>query len=178
MTTPARIHVGRVARPHGLKGELKLSTFDHDAPSIRVGVGLILTLKDGTQRTENIEVVRHAPDGILVVLSGIRSREDADVVTGADIHVDTQQLPPLGRDEHWAFELVGCAVVDPNGKTLGTITAVDEGTAHALVRVKTPRGEERELPFVEPFVERVDTKARTVVLRPIPGMLDDDALDA
>lgn len=172
------LHVGRVARAHGLKGELKLSTFDHEAPSIRVGASVRLELKDGAQKIEKIEIVRHAPDGILVVVGGIRSREAAEAAVGAQLYVDPAELPALKEDEHWAFELVGYAVEDPQGTRLGAVEDVDAGIAHALLQVRTTRGELRELPFVEALVERTDRARRALVVRPIPGLLDDDAEEA
>lgn len=176
--TDTHVHVGRVSRAQGLKGQLKLSTFDHDAPSIRPGVALLLVPPpSGTVRpsmTCCVQEVRPASDGIVVRVDGVADRSSAEALRGWDVHVALADLPPLGEGEHWAFELVGCAVVDPDGNPLGEVVAINDGPAHALLVVRTPAGSEREIPVVTELVPAVDTVARRITVRPIPGLIDDD----
>lgn len=169
----ARVHVGHVARSHGLKGELKLSTFDHDAPSIREGIPLYLGKTESSAIPHPCTKVRHGNDALLVVLSDVTTREAADALKGLGVFVDEADLPDLDDGEHWAFQLKGALVKDESGAELGTIDDVTGGTAHDFLVVKTARGT-HEVPLVEAFVVDIDDEARVVTLRTIPGLLGDD----
>ena len=171
---PATLHVGRITRAQGLKGQVRLSTFDHEAPSLRPGVCLWLRGADGTDRGCRVaQAVRRDPDAIVVTLEGVTDRTGAEALVGVEVHVDEADLPPLEDGEFWAYRLVGLAVTDEAGTALGTVEAVEPGAAHDLVSVRTPGGVTREVPLVDALVARVDMDARVVVIRPIPGLLDD-----
>lgn len=173
----ARVHVGHVARSHGLKGELKLSTFDHDAPSLREDIPLYLGKSDADAIPHPCTRVRHGNDGVLVVLSDVTTREAADALKGQNVYVDEADLPDLDEGEHWAFKLQGAEIVDESGKRLGTLEDVTAGTAHDLLVIRTEKGR-YEVPLVEAFVVKIDEPARRITLRTIPGLLDDDADEA
>ncbi|MEW5851677.1 MAG: ribosome maturation factor RimM [Myxococcota bacterium] len=165
--------MGRIARAHGIRGGLKLSTFDHEAPSIRVGVSLHLLDENARPvRTLKVTRVQRQPDGFVVQAEGITTREAAEALEGMQIHVDAETLPALQEGEFWAFEMVGWQAVDENGQALGEIAAVQPGPAHDFLTVRTPGGD-YDVPLVEALVVRMDRAARTVVLRPPEGLLDD-----
>ena len=163
------MHVGKIAKAHSLHGELKLSTFDHDAPSIRVGV----TLQIGNVLQDEITHVRRQPDGLLVRLKSIHTRDQADLLVGQSVHVAAEELPSLKDGEVWAFSLKGARVVDEAGNELGVVEDVLNGTAHDLLAIKTPQGV-FEVPLVQHFVRKLDAASQTVVIRPIPGLLEND----
>jgi 16S rRNA processing protein RimM len=149
-----------------------VSTFDHDAPSLRPGVSVHLQTRESTE-TLAIESLRHAANGVLLRLAGIRSRIEAEARQGADVFVDEDALPHLGPGEVWAYRLAGCAVVDPEGRPLGVVECVTAGKAHDFLCVRT-NARVFEVPLVQSLVLRLDDVGRTVTVRPVPGLLDDD----
>jgi 16S rRNA processing protein RimM len=176
MSNPNRVHVGRVARAQGLNGLLRLSTFDHDAPSLQTGVTVLLRNSKGVETPHVLRDVKHHAEGILVRLDGVTTRTHAEALINQEVHVPMEGLPELKEGEFWAFNLPGFSVQDEAGKVLGEVTAVLEGKAHDLLTVKTLSGEERDVPMIEHFVLRVDAAQKVVVMRPIPGLLDDDSV--
>jgi len=93
----------------------------HDA--LRVGVEVRLDL-DGEH--EFFEIIDSTPHnrGIRLKLSRIDTRDQATALKGQAVMVDRQDLPELGADEYYDFELVGNSVVTTDGKELGVITEV------------------------------------------------------
>jgi 16S rRNA processing protein RimM len=171
---PSTLHVGRVARAQGLDGQLRLSTFDHEAPSLRAGITLLLRdAKGADTRVAVREVKRHA-QGILVRVEGVGDRTAAESLVGREVHVPVDALPALAEGEYWAFALAGFEAHDERGAPRGTVVSVDEGRAHDLLSVRVPSGQERDVPMIPEFVVRVDPERRVIVLRPIPGLLDDE----
>lgn len=178
MTPPRTVHVGRVARAHGLRGQLRLNTFDHAAPSLQAGVTVQLHLPGGAVRPALLREVHRVTDGVLVRVDGVADKTAADALRGAEVHVPEDALPALADGEHWVFRMAGSRVVAPDGRALGEVITVDEGPAHPVLRVRTPDGREREVPWVAALVRGVDAAARTVTVEPLPGLLDDEAEDA
>jgi 16S rRNA processing protein RimM len=78
-------------------------------------------------------------------------------------------LPPLPADEYYWEDLVGCALVDPEGSPLGEVIAVEPGPAHDWLVVRLAGGEERHLPVVAAFLRSVDVPRRRVVASPPEG---------
>lgn len=170
-----RVHVGRVARAQGLAGQLRLSTFDHAAPSLREGAQLWLRSKDGAEKVFTVRAIRRSPDGIVVDVDGVTTRTAAEALQGLEVHIAQADLPSLGHNEFWAFELAGFAAVDETGARLGEVVQVAHGVAHDLLEVRLPSGAVKVVPWVEALIPRVDRDSRTVVIRAIPGLLDEDA---
>ena len=79
---------------------------------------------------------------------------------------------PKGR--YFIDDLLGCTVKDAGtGAVYGTITAVDQPAAHDVYTVRDAAGAEHLFPAVPEFLDRIDIEARTVTVRPIPGMFTD-----
>ena len=108
-----------------------------------------------------------------MVLTEVTTREAADALKGAMVFVDQADLPALKGGELWAFKVVGFNVVDEQGAPLGVVEDVTGGVAHDFLVIRTARGS-HEVPLVEALVVKMDEAARTVTLRPIPGLLDDE----
>jgi 16S rRNA processing protein RimM len=69
-------------------------------------------------RPYEIERLAGTPERPIVRLSGCSSREDAEVLRGAELLVPAA---PLEEDEYWASDLVGCTVVD-GSRVVGEVT--------------------------------------------------------
>jgi 16S rRNA processing protein RimM len=115
------LEVGRVVKPHGLKGEVvvELTTTRHDRlePGARFG---------------DLEVLRSQPfqHRWIVAFAGVTSREDADALRGRVLEAEPIDDDP---DALWVHELIGAEVLDTAGNPLGTVTAVEANPASDLL---------------------------------------------
>jgi len=122
---PALLGVGRIVKPHGLRGEVILSlTTNRDE---RAAVGSVLTAEDG----RTFEIVRSSPHRgrYIVMLEGVHGIEAAEALR------DTPLLaPPIeDRDALWVHELIGSTVEDTTGTELGRVTGVHANPASDLL---------------------------------------------
>ncbi len=76
----------------------------------------------------------------------------------------------LGADEFFDEDLVGCELVDEDGRELGAVVAVEHYPAQDLLRVGPRRA---IVPLVRAFVRAVDVRARRIAVTLPPGLLDD-----
>jgi len=158
----ARICLGQIGAAHGVRGEVRLRSFTSD-PAAITRYGPIET-EDG--RVLAIESLRPAKDHFVARLSGIRDRDAARALVNTKLYVPRERLPPAEEpDEFYHADLVGLAVVDPAGNSLGTVVAIHNFGAGDLIEVRPETGGDTELiPFDETNVPVVDVAAGRMVV--------------
>jgi 16S rRNA processing protein RimM len=171
---PALRRVGRIVRPHGVRGELVVEP-STDSPDVRFAVDpvLLVTLRSGAQRTLTITAARPHSGRLLVCLDGVLGRDAAEELRGAQLFAGTADLPPTDDpDEFYDHELEGLAVRTVEGEPIGTLREVLHGPGGELLVVDGEDGEVL-VPFVREIVTEVDPKAGTILIDPPPGLLTD-----
>ena len=72
-------------------------------------------------------------------------------------------------------EIVGYQLIDNHtGKSVGTITAVDDSTINTLFNTRTDDGKETLVPAAEQLIESVDTEKKEIKINLPEGILDLD----
>ena len=160
-----RICVARIGAAHGVRGEVKLWSFTED-PAAVAGYGP-LESEDGKQRFE-IEAMRAAKDHFVARIAGVADRDAAERLRNTDLYIPRERLPAIEEaDTFYHADLVGNQAVTPDGKEIGTITAVHNFGASDVIEVKPAAGGEPLLiPFTEATVPEIDLVARRVVIVP------------
>lgn len=164
--------VGRLARPHGLRGEMSVEVLS-DFPE-RFVPGLVLVATDpasAARRQLVVSTVRPAGERLLIGFEGVGTRTEAEALRGLDVAVPAGHEVPRPAGYVYHFDLEGCRAVDRAGRELGVVTDLQEVGGRDLLSIRTPAGE-RDVPFVEPIVVSVDVGRKLVVLDPPPGLLD------
>ena len=116
--------MGRIARAHGVKGEVVVDLVTDRLE--RVAPGSVLTAKG---RPLEVTASRPHQGKHLVTFAGVTDRNAAEALRGAVL-----TAPPLNDPETiWVHELIGAEVVDTDGTVLGTVTAVEANPASDLL---------------------------------------------
>ena len=173
-TPPDRLVVGRVVRPHGVRGELSVEVLS-DAPERFVpGAELGVGDPDGPDPlgTAVVLAARLHLGRLLLSLEGVEDRDTADRLRGAWLSIPATSARPLDPGEFWAHQLVGLAVVDYQGRERGRVADVVPGAAHDLLAVEVPGGATALVPAVAALVT-VELEAGRVLVEAVPGLLGD-----
>ncbi|MDR7483847.1 MAG: ribosome maturation factor RimM [Armatimonadota bacterium] len=165
------VTVGRVAAPHGLRGEVRVA-LETDFPQRFAGLRTAYLVQGG--RVEPVEIAGSRPHrgGVLLSLRGIDDAEAAGRLRGAAIAVPREAVVPLGPDEFYVFEVVGLWAVAEDGRPLGTVEAVMRGPAHDVYVIRGDAGEVL-VPAVREVVRRIDLERREMVVA-LPHGLGDE----
>lgn len=161
------IAFGTLGRPHGLRGELSLRPFNDegtDLTELALPLEVAAVQKGGARRTLFLEKARPAGDFWLVSFGGVTDRDAAALLTNAELWIPRESLPPLDDDEVYVEDLLGCQVVDEQGREHGTVEGSFWNGAQDVLMVKRPSGEELLVPVVPDFLLSVDLEARRVVV--------------
>lgn len=166
--------VGRVAKAHGIGGELAVDVRT-DEPQLRFAAEAVVRarLKDGSDRPLTVVSARLHTDRLLVRFAEVLTRDVAETLRGALLLVVAEDLPPSeDPDEFYDHELEGLAAELADGTPVGTVREVAHGPGTDLLVLDLPDGREVLVPFVQAIVPEVDRAGRRVVLDPPEGLLD------
>jgi 16S rRNA processing protein RimM len=170
---PDRLVIGRVIRPHGVKGEVVVQPLT-DAPD-RFTAGTELALGDPEQaeplRPLVVAAARDDRGWLLVSFDGVADRDAAEPLRGGLLSIPREAARPLAADEFWSHQLVGLAVFDREGTRRGVVDEVMPGSAHDLLSVRLDGGASVLVPAVAALVT-VELDAGRLVVDAVPGLLD------
>ncbi len=167
--------VGRIAKAHGVTGELVVDVRTDD-PDPRVVAGNRMRLKDarrGSSRDVVVDSVRPHAGRLLVRLDGVTDRDGADALRGGLFVVDSADLPPIADpDEFYDHQLEGLTVRTVDGRDVGVVTEVLHTPGGELLAVRPESGAEILIPFVSAIVTSVSLAEGVALIEPPEGLLD------
>jgi 16S rRNA processing protein RimM len=171
--------VGRVAKAHGITGEVVVDVRTDD-PDLRFAPGKTLRGRPGRgggpERDYVVETVREHAGRLLVRLTGVADRNGADALRGTLFLVDAADLPPIDDpDEFYDHQLEGLRVRTAAGADVGVVAEVLHTAAGELLSVKTDDDAEVLVPFVSAIVTSVSL-SDGIEIEPPDGLLDLDSI--
>lgn len=151
--------MGRIARAHGIRGEVVVSLTTDRLE--RVAPGAILTGPGGTA----FEVVTSRPHQghHIVAFAGVADRSAAEALRGTVLLAEPLDDP----DALWVHDVVGSLVVDVEGTHRGAVVALEVNPASDLLVLDS--GALVPLTFL---VERRDGEPPTLVVDPPDGLFE------
>ncbi len=162
----ALVALGAVARPHGVRGELRVHRFNPDSPVLLDRASVWLRTPDGKSEAREVKVERARPHGelVLLTLEGVVGREAAEALRGHAVCSPREDLPPPDEDELYHIDLVGLSVRTESGEEIGVVSEVIRYPSVDCLLVEGADGV-REIPILEPYLVDVDFEARVAVVR-------------
>jgi 16S rRNA processing protein RimM len=132
--------VGRVTRPHGVRGEVSVEVRTDD-PDLRFAVGRVMATDPAAAGPLTVESVRWHSGRLLIRFDGIADRNQAEELRGTWLTLDSAEVGSTGDpDEFHDHELIGLAVVTTSGEPVGRVTDVRHFGQDLLVIEPAPAG--------------------------------------
>lgn len=169
--------VGRIGRPHGLRGEVTIEVRTDD-PAERFAPGSVLITNPAERGPLSVLAARWHSGTLLVVFDGVDDREGAEELRDTFLVIDSDGLKPLTDPEaFYDHDLIGLAVVTAEGEHVGVVADVLHHGQDLLVvdSAGDRTGSEILIPFVAALVPEVDVVGGRLVVDPPEGLLNPDA---
>jgi len=164
--------VGRLRKPHGLKGDCAVFPLTDD-PARTFAPGREVWIKDlaGRLVAGPLAIERSRPyhRQWLLAFAGHLAVDAVKPWSGHFLSADAAGLAPPAEGEVYLHELAGFAVRDGAGNPLGLVTGLLELPAGLMLEIQGPR-REFLVPFRKEFVVSVDRERRTLVVQLVEGM--------
>jgi 16S rRNA processing protein RimM len=144
------VAVGRVGRPHGVRGAFVVEDASDDPTRLAVGARVYVEREPATV------VESKRAGGRLVV------RLDPRPPRGAVLELPVAELPLPGEDAFYVFQLVGLDVEEEGGRALGRVQDVVPGVANDVLELESGI----VLPMVEECVRAVDVEGGRILIAP------------
>jgi len=164
--------VGRIAGIFGIRGELKCDPTSAGRMLFTRRVKLRLALADGTSQDVELAAVREHKGRLLIRLPGVESANDAERYVNSTFYADRERIE-LETGEYLDVDLVGCTLVDPTGKTLGTVSRIEHYPSSDMLVVNG-----KLVPMVAEFIKSIDIQSKRIDVDLPPGLIDDNAEEA
>lgn len=163
------VAVAEIARPHGLRGELRLKIYNPESTLLEARPPIWLRRPGGPPEPSELASVRRTSGGLLVRLPDVGDRDQAAALRGVQVCVSRERFAAAEDDEFYVCDLVGCAALLA-GQPVGEVVDVTVyPTCDALVILR-PDGSKLEVPMHEDFVAEVRLREGQVELRTVAGL--------
>jgi len=170
MTVPDDlVLVGHITGAYGIHGWVRIKPYSLDADALLHAKTWWLD-KPVLRDVDMLQSKIHGED-VVAMLMGVADRNAAEALKGATVQIRRSHFPPLGDDEFYWIDLIGLAVENLEGQTLGTVAGLMDNGAHPILQVAAPapsaeneKPKEWLIPFVDQFVKSVDQAGRKVVV--------------
>ncbi|MBN1849033.1 MAG: 16S rRNA processing protein RimM [Deltaproteobacteria bacterium] len=163
--------LGKVIRPHGLEGLLRVYSFAQ-SEDIFLEAGTVFIRSDREQpyRYRVISAKKHK--NLLVMrLDGLNSRYDAEKLRGAEILVRRDTIKAKKEDEYFWFELIGLKVYLVGGRYIGTLEDIFSTGSNDIYVVREG-DKEYLIPAIHDVIKDIDLIHKNMVIREMEGLLD------
>jgi 16S rRNA processing protein RimM len=172
--TARRLVVGRLRKPHGLKGDCAVFPLTDDPEAVFTPGRTVSVVNLAGEPIGDPLVIsrsRRFHREWLLAFRGRDRRDDVAGLTGTFLSVPAEERIPPEGDEVYLDELPGFAVQHVDGTPLGLVTGWFELPGGLALEVQGPR-REFLLPYRRELVRSVDREGRRIVVEPPEGLID------
>lgn len=153
-----KLAVGKIVKPQGIKGELKLLSLA-DSPEVFNVIKKVFI--DGDEY--KILSVRIA-DGVYLALKGIADRNMAETFRNKFVYADREDIP-VEENRYFVSDIIGCTVCFEDKMVLGRIDDVSSRGSTDFFTVKTTDGKSVIFPHLKAVVVAVDISEKVVIIK-------------
>ena len=164
------IEIGRLGRPHGLRGEQALDPCTFTASELLAIESFTWRGPDGATRELTLATARATHGRMLVRFVEAEDRDAAATLTNGRLLAEDRRLPDPGPGWTYNFQLIGLEVVTEEGRRVGTVAEIWPTPVHPVLVVRDPG--EVLIPAISQFVKAVSLPDRRITVRLLPGMED------
>lgn len=165
---PDFLAVGKLRRPHGLRGEILMDVLT-DFPE-RLIDGMILYVGEGHRPLRMLHQ-RAYRNARIVAFEGYESPEEVGEFRNQYVFIPTADIPLLPEGEYYHHQILGLQVVSETGESLGKIVEILETGANDVYVVRRENATDILLPAIDPVIIAIDLDRGEMRVKLLPGLV-------
>ena len=166
-----RIAIGRIVRPVGVRGELKVIPLTDDPDRFGASDDITVGSRPEEAMTVRIERSRKQVNAIVVKLAAVDSIEAAERFRDQYMFVEAGEVRPPQTGTYLIDEIIGCTVVTVSGREVGTVADVMTLPANDVWVVRDGT-KEHLLPAVRALLRTVDVARKRIEVEDLEGLFE------
>ena len=157
--------IGRVGRPHGVRGEVRFIAHNPDSTLWKKGMSVTWRKAGKRDRQLQLTTMRPTPKGLLVRIEGIGDRDEVGKLVHGDLAVPRDLRPPPDAGEYYHVDVIGSVVYDADsGDRLGTVRHIGQ-TNVDLLEIRLDGGGNVTVPVLADYVLSIGEQPGRVEIR-------------
>lgn len=167
------IAIGRLIKPHGVRGELVFLPYVSDLALLPELRDQQVALQHGTAppQTRTISHWRPFNKRVLMRFEACQDKTQAALLRDYEVCVPQHHFPPLPTGEYYWFEIEGLAVYASDGRYVGSIAEIIYTGSNDVYVVQDGTGEIL-VPALKDVVRTIDTQRGEMHLLITPSDLE------
>ncbi len=162
--------LGKVAKAHGLRGEVKIFSFSGQPENFCEYREIVLVdLAGNLSSPLAVEKFRVQGRIAIVQLASVNSRNRAEEIEGRGVLLAKNLLPETAEGEYYWYQYEGKLVLDQSGQTIGRVESLFSNGAQDIMIVKSGEAEIL-IPITKDIIVR--ETANKLIVNPPPGLLN------
>lgn len=170
------VTIGKVVALFGVHGELKVRLLS-DIPNRFAELSIVYLGPDHMRHV--IKSVRpYKGEMILLGLEHVNDANTAEALRNLDIYIPLADLAKLPPGSYYQHDIIGLHVYTLGGYDVGKIIDVIITGSNDVYVVKTATEKQVLIPAIRDVIKEIDLAHHTMHIDPMPGLLDNDSIDA
>ncbi|MBQ7387288.1 MAG: 16S rRNA processing protein RimM [Clostridia bacterium] len=161
---------GKICTSHGVRGALKVEHLCDSASVLASQKRVFFKLRDGSYEERRVVSASVSGKFVLMMLSGIDSRESAIAERGRLIYLHRSDIP-VESGAMLLSDMIGLPVIHAEtGERLGELSDISDVAGRCIYTVRCASGDVL-IPAVDEFIKEINEEEGVKIL-PIPGFFD------
>lgn len=165
------VTLARVVKTQGRHGEVATEIHTDIPGRLHPGMKILALAENGSRRELEIDDVWPHKNWLVLKFAGVDSISDAEGLIGCELQLPYSERAKLEAGAFYVSDLIGCALFD-RGHEVGVVSDVRFGTGEAPLLVVGSGKHEREIPYAQVFLERVDLEHERIEMNLPEGLLE------
>lgn len=165
------LEIGRIIRPQGLAGRLKVLSYLESQDALDALAEVFIGRKAHEVTAFPLHAVQKGREFFILTLGGIEDKETASKSVGSSVWMPSTAMKELPDGEYYWHEIIGLTVVTEEGRILGKIESVFPTGSND---VYVCRGAEKEvlLPAIGDVILNIDRDRGIMMVRLMKGLTE------
>jgi 16S rRNA processing protein RimM len=165
------IAIGRIAKPIGTRGDVKVLLLTDDQKRFEGLRSVFVGDNEGSALPRDITSLRIDAKQVVLHFGGFESVEEAEQLRDQYLFVPQEESVKLNAGSYFVDEVIGCDVVTEEQKNVGIVTDILALPANDIWVVRN--GEKEILiPAVKAIVRRVEIEKKRITIHALEGLIE------
>ena len=157
--------MGKIVGVHGIRGNIKVYSYAESAAVYKAGRKILIRRAGEFDSEYVVKGVTPHKRNVILSLNEIETREQAEMLIGADLFVEKESLPPVEPGTYYWFDIIGLDVFTTDLEYIGRVESIiptGGNDVYVVNKIDGDEKNERLIPAIESVVKKIDLTGKTM----------------